>query len=276
MLPDDDTDSNARARASTVAPFRPFIPSGRRPSPLNATTDVDLRPSPISFLTSDIPLCPSCQYPRSGLATRRCPECGYETTDADIVLHPRRALFLELTTWPARGWIAFHVVVALTLGVWPLIPLAILLAVGWRLHHSHIWLHRRVLNRAWTLVVPWLQLCWVTPQAIGITIDLVYWNTPLLDTLYWSLPGWLEPDHPIAYVSLGVLTALFTTPIALVRLRRLKRIAGVSGLGLRLTPMEALLLKFAILIPSLIVGSLVLTVLIVAILDRVSPGWEMP
>lgn len=167
--------------------------------------------------TDGLQLCPACRYPREGLDSCRCPECGYEVTNADLNQHLRRWTFLELTRWPAWRGILIQAGLALYLDVWPLIPLAAAMGLGWWMYRKRIWLHRRILRRAWILIVPWVQVCWIVPRLLLGAIDLLHWSTSLLDTIYhvlnpwyWYWPWWLylprliDSSDDVPVCSLGV------------------------------------------------------------------------
>lgn len=222
----------------------------------------------------DMPNCPSCRYPRAGLESRTCPECGYETTEFDIANHMRRQLFMELTCWPAYGWLTAHVVWAVVLGVWPLVPLAIVIALGWWMFRQHGYERRRLSRRVWLMITPWVQVCWVLPQTAAWIIDMVYWNTSWLDTLYYMVEDVLEPNYLLVLSGGGIVTGGCGVSIAMWRWRRLTRLAGLSDGGPILSPLQRRVIHFALLIPCMLITATVLTTLLCMVLDRFMPGWD--
>lgn len=181
---------------------------------------------------------------------------------------------MDLTRWPAYGWLVFHAVWAVLVGIWPLIPLAAIVALGWWMFRRHGYERRRLSRRVWLLITPWMQLCWVLPQCAGWIIETIYWNTSWLDEVYYMVEDLLDPNLPLLHVGGWIATAGCGVVFAMWRWRRLTRLAGLADGEPILSPLQRRVLRIALLIPAMLITAIVLTILLGVALDRLAPGWD--
>lgn len=232
---------------------------------------------PAALAAAQVVRCPCCSYELRGLRDARCPECGWQITEADVRDDARRRVFLELTRWSVYVWGALMLLPALlvTWGVLA-IPLAAGIAAAWVAPAgTPRGLVRRVRRRVWLLGLPWLYLPWLC-MAIAVPVaDWLYQNTSVLD---WTDGEYIEYIPEIlgpGGVGAGLLISYLVGALLWrLKLRRLAKAAGLAGIpGYDPFPWRSAATRMAVLPIGVVLLFWTLTAGSMQLLDALVPNW---